>query len=323
MKRTILIFFFISTFSSILSQNIYNRYGFLLEQTKEAYVLAEEADIRKFAAFDLDNAPCDMYFPYENTGNFIDQKEHQKCITKTFVYKKYPKYELKLEVDLPEGEGCFPFIVWIHGGGWHSGDFYGHKKFSTYMASNGIAGVRISYSLMSQGAKFEDTWLDIQDALKFIKKNAAELKLDTMNFGFAGHSAGGHLSSYAAMRTEGCKLLVSLNGIYDIANVEAGYVPSEEHDPYFGKSAKERKNASPISYVHKNAPFTLLTYSSGDYLIDKYQVERFENVLKKNDVTYKIIRKDYYSHAGFLGTDLYEPMMLEILKLSKDIFLKK
>lgn len=323
MKKPFLILSFVLVSLNVLSQDIYNRYGFLLKRDGDTYALAEENEIRKQATFDLDKAPCDMYQPFENTGNFIAWTELEKCTTKTFVYKKYPNYELKLEVDLPKREGCFPFIVWIHGGGWHSGDFYGHKSFSTYLASNGIAGVRISYSLMTQGARFEDTWQDIQDAVSFIKEHAKELKLDTSNFGFAGHSAGGHLSSYAAMRTEGCKLLVSFNGIYDIANVVQGYVPSSEHDSYFGKSLKEKEYASPVNYVHRKAPFCMLTYSSGDYLIDKYQVERFEQALKKNDVQYKTIRKDYYSHAGFLGTDLYEPMMLETLKLARDILSKQ
>lgn len=320
----ILILLLLFVWDNIHSQDIYNRYGFPLKLMEDnSYMLKEDAEIRKQAGFDLNNAPCDMYVPYINNGNFINEQEYQRCQTKTFIYKKYSNYELKLEVDIPEGQGLFPFIVWIHGGGWHSGDFYGHKNFSTYLASNGIAGVRISYSLQSQGAKFSDTWADIQDAVLFIKEKATELNLDTTNFGFAGHSAGGHLASYAAMKTSGCKFLVSLNGIYDIANITSGYVPGPEHDSYFGKTKKEKEYASPIQYVHKNAPLTLLTYSSGDYLIDKYQIKRFEEALLRNNVKYKIIQKEYYSHAGFLGTDLYEPMMLMILTEAKEAFTKK
>ncbi|MCD7972214.1 MAG: alpha/beta hydrolase [Candidatus Azobacteroides sp.] len=301
-------------------QEIYNRYGFLLEQSDGRYILKEEAAIRKHAGFNPDEAPCDMYLPYKNTGNFLAEKEFAGCKTKRFVFKKYPGYELSLEADLPQEEGPCPYIIWIHGGGWHGGDLYGHKHFSTFLASHGIAGVRISYSLLSQGATFTDTWQDIQDAVGFIKEHAVELKLDTTNFGFAGHSAGGHLAAYAAMRTPGCKFLAAFNGIYDIRNVLLGYVPGKDHEPYFGTTEEEKEFASPVSFVHPHAPFCLLTYSSGDYLIDKEQIRSFEKELINRHIPFKTIEKEYYSHAGFLGTDLVEPMLLTVLAMAKQVF---
>lgn len=309
---------FIST--TVNSQDIYNRYGFVLLQKGDQYILKDEAYIRKQAGFNLDQSPCDMYVPYNNLGRFIKDEEYNKCITKSFIYKRYTNYELKMEIDIPVGKGNFPFIMWIHGGGWHGGNLYGHKNFSRYLASNGIAGVRISYSLLFQGAKFKDTWSDIQDALAFVKKHAVELHLDKTKFGFAGHSAGGHLSAYAAMRTKNCKLLVSMNGIYDIKNVCSGYVPGKEHDAYFGTTDNDKEFASPINYVHSDSPYCLLTYSSGDYLVDKNQIKSFEQELKNNKVPYKTIQKDYYAHAGFLGTDLYEPTLLTILSIAKTLF---
>lgn len=105
----------------------------------------------------LNKAPEDMFKIYKYVPDKIKSEDYNRCTTTSYVYKTYPSCELKLEVDLPEGDGTYPYIIWIHGGGWRRGNFYGHKNLSTYLASNGIAGIRISYSLFSQGVTFKDT----------------------------------------------------------------------------------------------------------------------------------------------------------------------
>lgn len=300
-------------------QRIINRYGLELVPDGNGYRLKDEKKIRELKVFDPESVPEDMYITYKNARLFIKESDYHKCVTKTFTFKTYPGYELKLAVDLPkESNGKLPFIVWIHGGGWHTGDFNGHSLHSRYLASNGIAGVRISYSLLTQNATFKDTWQDIQDALAFVKAHADELGLDPTRFGFAGHSAGGHLSAYAAMRIPDTKLLVSFNGIYDLVHTVPGFVPSSRHDVYFGLSSVEDcQYASPVTFVHPKAPYCVLTYSSGDFLIDKLQIVTFEEALKKNNVGYEILEKDFYSHTAFVGTDLYEPMLMKVLILAR------
>lgn len=320
-KKKFLFISFVILFPFVLyaQQRIINRYGLDLVTVGDSYKLKDEKKIRELNVFNPDSVPADMYIPYKNTRLFINESEYHKCITKIFTFKTYPGYELKLAVDLPEeSEGKLPFIIWIHGGGWHMGDYNGHSLQSRYLASNGIAGVRISYSLLTQNATFKDTWQDIQDALAFIKVHADELGLEPSRFGFAGHSAGGHLSAYAAMRIPETKLLISFNGIYDLEHTVPGFVPSSRHDTYFGLSSiEDRKYASPITFVHPGAPYCVLTYSSGDFLIDKQQVISFEGALKKHNLSYEILKKDYYAHTAFVSTDLYEPMLMKILILAR------
>lgn len=299
-------------------QRIINRYSLDLVQTRDGYKLKDESKIRRFDLFDIDSAPADMFVPFERKRVYLKDEDFHQSETTVVVYKKYPNYELKLAIDLPknrkEGEKL-PFIVWIHGGGWWSGDFGGHSLHSRYLAGNGVAGVRISYSLLTQdNATFADTWQDIQDALKYIQDNADTYGLDPERFGFAGHSAGGHLAAYAAMRTPGTKLLVAFNGIYDLVHTVNEFVPSSRHDHYFGlDKLASRKEASPVTFVHPGAPYCLLTYCSGDTLVDKGQVETFTKALKENGVKYDLIFKDYYSHMGFIDTDLLEPTLMRVL----------
>lgn len=295
----------------------YNIYGHAIQKVGDKYIVKDEATIRRLNVFDFDEAPAAMFQPYTVVYKTLTDSDFSNATTTTYVYKNCPGYDLKLEVDMPKtGDGPFPYVIFIHGGGWHGGDFYGHKGMSTFLASHGIVGIRISYSLIPQGATFETSWQDIQDAIQYIREHAEEWNLDKDNFGFAGHSAGGHLSSYAAMRTPGTKLLMTFNGIYDIANVMQGFVPNAEHETYFGTSVSEKEYASPYKYVTSEAPFVFATYSTGDFLVDPQQIRTFENALKENGVKYEIWERDYYSHSGFIGgTDLTEPVLIHMLEL--------
>lgn len=297
------------------AQRVVNRYGLELVRVKGGFKLMDENKIARHQIFDLENLPGDMLEPYSGKRVFLKDDDFHHVRTQEYVFKTYPDYELKLAVDLPEKQdGPVPYMIWIHGGGWHEGNFGAHSLHSRFLASNGIAGVRISYSLLTQGAVFQDTWQDIQDAVAFIQAHAQEWGLDAGRFGFAGHSAGGHLAAYAAMRIPGAKMLVALNGIYDLVNTVDEFVPSSRHDTYFNlPSVESRQEVSPVTWVHSGAPYTILTYSSGDILVDKQQVKTFIRALRKAGVPFDYWYKDYYSHSGFLGTDLLEPTLMRIL----------
>ncbi|MBQ0151016.1 MAG: glycoside hydrolase family 97 catalytic domain-containing protein [Bacteroidales bacterium] len=297
-------------------QKIINRYGLELVKGDGGYSLLDEKKIRKYDIFDIDNAPADMFVPYTRSRSFFKDEDFDNCETIVAVFKKYPGYELKIAFDLPKDyKGkAYPWIMWIHGGGWHIGDFNGHRLQSRFMAGNGIAGVRISYSLLTQGAVFQDTWQDIQDAFSFIREHAAEYGLDPDRFGFAGHSAGGHLATYAAMRIPGAKLLISMNGIYDLVHTVPEHVPSSRHNTYFNlPSTESRAECSPVTFVHEGAPYCLLTYTGGDTLVERAQVETFTRALDRCHVKYDLIYKEYYCHNGFNDTDLFEPWAMKML----------
>ncbi len=299
----------------LCGQRVVNRYGLDLVRVKGGFKLQDEAKIARHQIFDLEALPGDMLEPYSGKRVFLKDDDFHHVRTEEFVFKTYPGYELKLAVDLPEKQdGPVPYIIWIHGGGWHEGNYGAHSLHSRFLASNGIAGVRISYSLLTQGATFKDTWQDIKDAVAFIREHAEEWGLAVDRFGFAGHSAGGHLAAYAAMRIPETKMLVAMNGIYDLMNTVDEFVPSHRHDDYFNLASEEsRKEVSPVTYVHPGAPYTILTYSGGDILVDKQQVKTFYRALRKAGVPFDYWYKDYYSHSGFLGTDLLEPTLMRIL----------
>lgn len=99
---------------------------------------------------------------------------------------------------LPEGNGPAPAIVVCPGGGYGglAMDYEGYEV-ARWLAENGIAGFVLRYRL---GPKYHHP-APLQDALRAlrtIRHNAAEWKIDPKRVGILGFSAGGHLTGSAA-----------------------------------------------------------------------------------------------------------------------------
>ncbi len=103
----------------------------------------------------------------------------------------------KLDVFLPvNGEGPFPVIIYVHGGGWNSQDKSRTKHFLYSPLQNGYATVTINYRLSGE-AIFPAQVHDLKAAIRWVKANAAEYGFDAGRIILWGDSAGGHLVALA------------------------------------------------------------------------------------------------------------------------------
>lgn len=104
-----------------------------------------------------------------------------------------------LDIYLPnEGEGPFPVIIDVFGGGWCFGHKSSHKLVPALnLLKRGFAVVSINYSLSYQ-AKYPAQILELKAAVRFIRKNAAQYNLDPDRIALLGESAGAHLAAVAA-----------------------------------------------------------------------------------------------------------------------------
>ena len=100
-----------------------------------------------------------------------------------------------LDVWIPSAPaGPKPVVVWIHGGGWTSGDkstALGGGKV-TDLLSRGFVVVSINYRL-SQDAIFPAQIHDCKGAIRFLRARSAQFQVDPRRVGVWGSSAGGHL----------------------------------------------------------------------------------------------------------------------------------
>ncbi|KOU31820.1 hypothetical protein ADK53_23835 [Streptomyces sp. WM6373] len=121
------------------------------------------------------------------------------------TYATTPGYRPRLlDVQVPAGDGPFPAVVWIHGGGWLDGD----RRYPPptvpaallhgAVLAAGLALVSIDYR-HSLEAPFPAQLHDVKAAIRYVRAFAGDLGVDPDRIGVWGESAGGHLAALAGL----------------------------------------------------------------------------------------------------------------------------
>jgi acetyl esterase/lipase len=114
-------------------------------------------------------------------------------VAREVVYASADGYDLTLDIARPRGLSApVPAIVHIHGGGWRGGKK--NINEAEYYAMAGFVGVSINYRL-SGVAIFPAGVQDCKAAIRWLRANAAEYRIDADRIGVIGGSAGGHLAA--------------------------------------------------------------------------------------------------------------------------------
>ena len=173
--------------------------------------------------------------------------------TRSYTFATRGDRTLVLEIDLPErgdASGPRPFVVYVPGGSWRTCGIGAFRRQSAYLASQGIAGVRIVYSLVGDGADFSAGLEELQAARDLVAARAGELGLDTLRFGYVAASAGTPLAADEALSQAGCRFFVGYNGIYDLTRRIDGSRFPEEGTPYLAPfSDGELRDFSPVNRI--------------------------------------------------------------------------
>ena len=112
-----------------------------------------------------------------------------------------------LDLHLPEGEGPFPVIVLVHGGGFMFGDQQMPiiQPIIDAAAAKGYAVASVDYRKSSE-AIFPAALSDVKAAVRFLRANAAEYGIDPEQVVLWGESAGAYLSLMTALTPEVAEL---------------------------------------------------------------------------------------------------------------------
>ncbi|MCI8497199.1 MAG: alpha/beta hydrolase fold domain-containing protein, partial [Clostridiales bacterium] len=110
----------------------------------------------------------------------------------------------KLHIVTPTtGEGPYPTIVFIHGGGFAGGNSSNGQALYTARGpiqalEKGYAVAFVDYRCGGE-AKYPAPVHDIKAAIRYLRANADTYKLDADRFAIWGESAGGHLADFVAL----------------------------------------------------------------------------------------------------------------------------
>ena len=104
-----------------------------------------------------------------------------------------------LDLWLPnEGKGPFPLIVFVHGGGWVSGNKRENTMPGVFkFPSQGYAVACVEYRLVPD-VRWPEPFEDVRAAVRFLRAHATEYNLAAEKIAIMGNSAGGHLANMVA-----------------------------------------------------------------------------------------------------------------------------
>lgn len=237
-----------------------------------------------------------------------DQIPDSVVFEKDIEYANPDEQHLQLNMARPkEGVGPFPAIICIHGGGFRAGTRDGFNRLCIQLAEHGYVAVTVSYRL-SPKYQFPAAVYDVKEAVRWLRANASQYKIDPQRIGATGGSAGGHLAQFLAVtgdvrgfegdggnadRSSAVSCVVNFYGPSDFTKSYGASVDAAEVLPLFlgGNLEQQRKRhieASPLYWVTPNAAPTLCIHGTKDsyvaheqavWLIDRLQAADVEATL--------------------------------------------
>jgi acetyl esterase/lipase len=231
----------------------------------------------------------------------------------------------KLDIYLPdEGDGPFPVILHIHGGGFEIGDKRDIHVFAYLKALvRGYAVVSINYRLSFEG-KFPAGLQDIKASIRWLRANCHTYHLDTDRIAACGGSAGGNYAAMVCLTAnvtefdDPClgnmeypchvQAAVDMFGPTDFLKMDAqleenGYGPGDHNTEYSPESrylgAKlsdvllKVELANPMTYIHEQMPPLLIQHGRLDCMVPVQQsmifVEKLEKYVSPDHFEFDIV----------------------------------
>jgi acetyl esterase/lipase len=238
--------------------------------------------------------------------------------------------------------GTNPTVVFIHGGGWETGDksFYAGYYARLY-ANAGFNVVAINYRLASYSdpaTQWNAQLQDAQEAMRFIRAVAPYFRIDTNRIAAAGDSAGAHLAVFlgslntcAADLAGGTDRCTSFSSFSSKANAVLdmfGPVDLTKPEMYngigslalFGQRSYAQvpdlyQNASPIFSINGGSARTCIVQGLTDTTVPPpSQSYALRDALIANHVPYQLIT--YNGDHGFAGLSFIQRTQVDLRALN-------
>jgi len=229
------------------------------------------------------------------------------------VYRTIDSTALKLDVfhDKNLSKNA-PLLIFIHGGSWSGGDKKDYRLYMIPFARKGYITATVQYRLSDKVA-FPGQLLDVNAAIRYLKKNASKYHIDASKIALIGGSAGAHLALMSAYTKD----ITAYNEV-DKSGVSAEvqaivdiYGPTDLTTEYsrnkssviqlMGKSYSEAPElyqaASPLVYVTKDVPPTLIFQGTIDELVPPNHSDELEKKLKEKGVPVYYHKLKGWPHA--------------------------
>jgi acetyl esterase/lipase len=199
-----------------------------------------------------------------------------------------------------------PAIVVIHGGGWVEGDKQNPRELNICadLAYGDFVVLSINYVLFkadNHRSLWPESLYQCKTAVRWLRKNASEYRIDADHIGVLGESVGGQLASMVALTgpqdgldpigpyPEYSCLVQAAVDLYGPADLRM----RDKLLPVLGKTPGESPElyaqASPASYGDKTGPPILIIHGTADETVDVKQSTDFAAALEKVGAPHELL----------------------------------
>lgn len=230
--------------------------------------------------------------------------------------------KLRLDLARPEKlEKAAPCIVVIHGGAWAGGDKQQHTDLIFKFAQQGYVSASVGYRLVPKH-RFPAQIEDVKCAVRYLRANADEHKLNPQLIGAVGFSAGAHLSMMLgtmgkddglegmgghADQSSQVQCVVAFFGPTDLTRTDFSAISVGLVSNFMGSTPDEdkgeRKRASPITYLDAGDAPLLIFQGTKDKLVPHTQATLMADAMTKAGVPGRVELLIGADH-GWGGTEI-------------------
>jgi acetyl esterase len=200
-----------------------------------------------------------------------------------YEYRRVGDQSLKLAVfaaPAPAGK-LRPAVAVFHGGGWTMGRIQWTFGDARSFAAQGYVGIGVQYRLANRADVTPiEAVADAREALRWIRRHAAELGVDPRRVVALGWSAGAHLAAMTAALVD------------PLAELDARAVPDalvlwyppmdlelDDWIPQLLQNRADRRQLSPDQYVRPGWPPTLVLIGRLDKITPAAGSEKFQRLM--------------------------------------------
>jgi acetyl esterase/lipase len=199
---------------------------------------------------------------------------------------------LAADLYIPEGEGPFPAVLMIHGGGWSGRSRDDMTKISQEVAQRGYVVMNASYRLAPK-YRFPAQYHDVAHAVLWLRAHAEANKVKSDRIAAWGYSAGAHLAALVGTTGPGDKQYVEGSRVQavvaggtpvDVRYYKGGRLTNGLMGIPYDKNPDLWRDASPIALITPDDPPVFLYHGNVDFHVPVNNAYAMYNTLKEAEI---------------------------------------
>jgi acetyl esterase/lipase len=211
-----------------------------------------------------------------------------------------------VELWVPQGSAPqrgWPLVVFVYGGGWHSGSTPDYRFVARTFGDHGYATALVGYRLVPT-ARFPAMLEDTAAGVRWVRDHAASAQIDVDRLVLSGHSAGAY---NVLMLTLERQWLERAGVPHEAIAGTASMAGPADFYPFTSDSAKnamagapDPRATQPINFARGDAPPILLLHGTTDDVVRVRNSRRLAKAIERAGGRVREIEFEGMGHAGLV-----------------------